>query len=214
MKFAANYCRRSAHKNHRCTDTYSRLVYSIRYWRLRCKMIDNINTLNDPSQTLEFFMAKSRLYINHTHPSSVEICIRGIEKARLSIKKEIHRQTNLKEKYKYDLASDIIDRHYRYLFPEHSISDKFQHEDLIDNKLKQMKEAKAKINLFTMLRFDIKGFIDPHSIKCNSLTSVDVLVDGLDTRRFFLAPTSRSQCLYSTVPPSQSLSRHSRRQNN
>jgi hypothetical protein len=41
-----------------------------------------------------------------------------------------------------------------------------------------MKEAKAKSNLFTVLRFNIKGFIDPHSIKHNALTHVDVLVDG------------------------------------
>jgi hypothetical protein len=40
-----------------------------------------------------------------------------------------------------------------------------------------MKEAKARSNLFTMLRFDIKGFIHPHSIKCNALTWVDVIVD-------------------------------------
>jgi hypothetical protein len=41
-----------------------------------------------------------------------------------------------------------------------------------------MKEAKAKSNLFTILLFDIKCFIDTHSIKCNALNRVDVLVDG------------------------------------
>jgi hypothetical protein len=41
-----------------------------------------------------------------------------------------------------------------------------------------MKEAKAKSNLFIMLQFDIKGFIDPHSIKRNALTRVNVLVYG------------------------------------
>jgi hypothetical protein len=44
-----------------------------------------------------------------------------------------------------------------------------------------MKEAKAKSNLFTMLRFDVKGFIDPHIIKRNALTCVDVLIDGILT---------------------------------
>jgi hypothetical protein len=41
-----------------------------------------------------------------------------------------------------------------------------------------MKEAKSKINLFTMLRFDIKGIIDPHIIKRNALTRVDFRIDG------------------------------------
>jgi hypothetical protein len=141
-------------------------------------MIDNINTLSDSSQTIDFFAAKSCLDINHTHPSSVDICIIGIETARSSIKKEIHRQSHMKEQYKYDLASDIIDRRHRHLSPQHSISDKLEREDLIDNKLKHMKEAKAKSNLFTMLRFDIKGFIDPHRIRHNALTLVDVLIYG------------------------------------
>jgi hypothetical protein len=141
-------------------------------------MIDNINTLTNSSHNLDFFSAKSCLEINHTHPSSVDICFRGIKRARSSIKKEIHRQTHMKEQYQYDLASDIIDRRHRHLSPQHSISDKFEQEDLIDNKLKHMKEAKAKSNLFTILRFDIKGFIDPHSIKHNALTCVDVLIDG------------------------------------
>jgi hypothetical protein len=141
-------------------------------------MIDNINTLNDSSQTLEFFAAKSCLEINHTHPSSVDICIRGIKTARSSIKKEIQRQSYMKEQYQYNLTSEIIDRRHRHLSPQHSISDKLEREYRIDNKLKHMKEANAKSNLFTMLRFNIKGFIDPHSIKCNTPTHVDVLIDG------------------------------------
>jgi hypothetical protein len=124
-------------------------------------MIDYIKTLNDSSQTLDFPPAKSCLNINHTHPSSVDICIRGIKTSRSSIKKEIHRQSHVKEQYQYDMASDIINRRYRHLSPQHSISDKFEREDRIDNKLKHTKEAKAKINLFTVLRFNIKGFIDP-----------------------------------------------------
>jgi hypothetical protein len=41
-----------------------------------------------------------------------------------------------------------------------------------------MKEAKAKSKVFAMLRFDIKGFVGPHSIKRNALTRIDVLIDG------------------------------------
>jgi hypothetical protein len=141
-------------------------------------MIDNINTLNDSPHTLDFFAAKSCLKINHNHPSYVEIYIRGIKTACSRIKKEIHRQSHMKEQYQYDLASDIIDRRHRHLSPQHSISDKFEREDLIDNKLKHMKEAKARSNLITMIRFDIKVFIDPYSIKRNALTRVDVLIDG------------------------------------
>jgi hypothetical protein len=80
-------------------------IYSIRYWHLRRKMIDNINTLTDSSQTLAFFATKSCLKINYTHPSSVDICIRGIKTAQLSIKKEIQHQINVKEECQYDLAS-------------------------------------------------------------------------------------------------------------
>jgi hypothetical protein len=178
MKCAANSCRRNAHKKHHLADAYSRAIYSIRYWHLRWKMIDNINTLNDSLQTLDFSAANSCLEINHTHPSSVDICIRGIKTARSSIKKEIHHQSHMKEQYQYDLASDIIDRRHRHLYPQHSISDKLEREDLIDNKLKHMKDAKAKSNLFTMLRLNIKGFIDPHIIKRNALTRVDFRIDG------------------------------------
>jgi hypothetical protein len=53
-----------------------------------------------------------------------------------------------------------------------------EHDDLTDNKFKHMKEAEAKSNLFTMIRLNIKGFIDLRSIKRNALTHVDVLVDG------------------------------------
>jgi hypothetical protein len=144
-------------------------------------MLDSINTLNNSTQTLEFFATKSSLEINHIHPIYVDTCIRGIKTARLCIKHEIHRQTHEKEQYKYDLATDIIDRHYHHLAPEHSISDKLKRDDLIDNKLKNMKEAKSRSNLFTMLQLYIKGFIDPHSIKGNALTRADGMIDGHST---------------------------------
>jgi hypothetical protein len=138
--------------------------------------LDSINTLNGSTQTLECFATKSCLEINHIRSIYVDTCIRGIKTARLYIKQEIHRQTH--EQYQYYLATDIIDRRYHHLAPEHSISDKLECDDLIDNKLKYMLEAKARSKLFTMLRFDIKGFIYPHSIKRNALTRDDVMSDG------------------------------------
>jgi hypothetical protein len=41
-----------------------------------------------------------------------------------------------------------------------------------------MSEAIARRKVYTMLKFDIKGFIDPDSIKRNALARVDVTVDG------------------------------------
>jgi hypothetical protein len=41
-----------------------------------------------------------------------------------------------------------------------------------------MSDANARRNLFTMLRFDIKGFINPDSIKINAITRVNVTIDG------------------------------------
>jgi hypothetical protein len=73
---------------------------------------------------------------------------------------------------------DIISRWHHHLSPEHSISDKLECDELIDRKLKNMKEVKARSNLFTMLWFDINGVIEPHSIKRNKLTRVEVMVDG------------------------------------
>jgi hypothetical protein len=44
-----------------------------------------------------------------------------------------------------------------------------------------MSEVNARRNLYTMLRFDMKGFIDPDSIKRNALTRVDVTIAGCIT---------------------------------
>jgi hypothetical protein len=41
-----------------------------------------------------------------------------------------------------------------------------------------MFDATVRRNLFTMLRFYIKGFIDIDSIKRNALTRVDVSING------------------------------------
>jgi hypothetical protein len=45
-----------------------------------------------------------------------------------------------------------------------------------------VKEEKARSNLFIMLHVDIKGSIDPHSIKCNALTRADVMINVRLTR--------------------------------
>jgi hypothetical protein len=75
------------------------------------------------------------------------------------------------------LASDIIGRKYRHLFPDVSLSEKLERDDLIDRKLKHMSEATARWNLFTLLKFDIEGFIYHSSIKRNALEMVDVMVN-------------------------------------
>jgi hypothetical protein len=44
-----------------------------------------------------------------------------------------------------------------------------------------MSKAVTRRKLFTMIRFKIKGFIDPDSIKYNALSQVDVTIDGIVT---------------------------------
>jgi hypothetical protein len=88
------------------------------------------------------------------------------------------KQSQSKEQYRIDLASDIIDRRHIHLSTSTYLSDKIERDDLIEKELKHMSEANAGRNLFTMLRFDIKGFMDPESIKRNTLTRVDVTIDG------------------------------------
>jgi hypothetical protein len=141
-------------------------------------MLNNINTLNDSPQKLEFFAIKSCLNINDNNPISIEICLRRIKTARFCIKHEITRQINANEQYQHDLATNIIDRQYRHLSHEHSLSEKLEQEDLINNKLRYMLESRARRNLCTMLKFDIKGFIDPYSIARNALARVDATEDG------------------------------------
>jgi hypothetical protein len=93
-------------------------------------------------------------------------------------KQEIHRQAHSKKQYQHDLATAIIDRQYRHISPEHLLSNKLERDDLTEKKLKYIKEAKVRSNLFTMLQYEINEFTDPRSIKCNILTRVDVTIDG------------------------------------
>jgi hypothetical protein len=42
-----------------------------------------------------------------------------------------------------------------------------------------MNESTARRHLFTLLKFDIQGFINPSSIKCSALTRIDVTTNGV-----------------------------------
>jgi hypothetical protein len=75
-----------------------------------------------------------------------------------------------------DLASDIIYHRHSHLSPSTSLSDKLEHDDLTERKLKHMSESNARRNLFIMLIFNIKGFIYLDSIKRSSLTRVDITI--------------------------------------
>jgi hypothetical protein len=174
MKYAVNTCRRKSYKKHKLTEEYTRGIYSIQYWRLRCTILDN---LNDSPKTLLFNANKSGLLHFDNNITSVQTCTFGINNARYRIKQDITKQAQSKERYQADLSSDIIDRKYSHLSHLTSLSDKVERDDLIEWKLKYMYEANARRNLFTMLRFDIKGFIDPDSVKRSAITIVDVTID-------------------------------------
>jgi hypothetical protein len=160
MKCTANACRRKSYKNHKWTEEYTHGIYVIRYWRLRRKTLDNNNTLNEYTQILQLFADKSGLLILHNSLTSIATCNLIISSTMYHIKQEIVKKAQYKEQYRIDLASDIIYRRYRQLSPSSSLSDKIERADLIERNLKHTSEANARRNLFNMLRFDIKGFID------------------------------------------------------
>jgi hypothetical protein len=178
MKCAINACRGKSYKKHKWTDEYTRGTYCIGYWRLRCKILENINNLNDSSHTLQCYAVKSCLTIHNKNQMYVETCIRSTKTAISCIKQEISKQIQAKEKYQFDLASDIIECKHIHLFPSTSLSENLKRDDLMDRKLKYISEATTRHNLFTKLKFDIKGFIDPRSIKRNALTRVNVNING------------------------------------
>jgi hypothetical protein len=169
MRCAANNCCRKSYKKHKCTDKYSRGIYCIVYWRLQRKIIDNVNKLNDTSQTLKFYAVESGIIISDATQRSVASCIDGIKSARCHINQEIFSQMNVKEQYQHNLTSDIIDRKYQQISTSDYLTDEFQCEDFIDRKFKHISEASARRNLFTMLKFNIKGCVDPYSINQNDL---------------------------------------------
>jgi hypothetical protein len=141
-------------------------------------MLDNVNTLNNSVHTLKFYDGKPCLVTNDANQITVDICLRGIKSARCCMKQEITKELQAKEQYQLELVSDIINRKYRHVSPSTSLSEKLELEDFIDRKLKHIFEATARRNMFTMLNFDIKGFIDEDSIKRNALARVDGKTNG------------------------------------
>jgi hypothetical protein len=83
-------------------------------------------------------------------------------------------QSKAKVTYQHDHAADVIHITHAYLCGYNVQSDKIQRDDLIDNKIRSMNESNARCNLFTIFKFDIKGFINPYSIKHSALTQVDI----------------------------------------
>jgi hypothetical protein len=128
-----------------------------------------------------FYTVKSCIQFTDSTQHTIASCLEGIKSARRRTKQEIQTQTNAKEQYQFVLASHIIDRKLRHLTTSDYLSDKLQHEDLNDRKLKHMSEATARGNLFTMLKFDIQGLMNPYSIKHNALTRVDATIGGCIT---------------------------------
>jgi hypothetical protein len=88
--------------------------------------------------------------------------------AKREMKIELRSQSKAKLQYQHDLATDIIDRKHDHLCASPNLSDKTLHDDLIKNKIRSMNESTARCNLFTILKFDIKGFINPLIIKQNN----------------------------------------------
>jgi hypothetical protein len=95
------------------------------------------------------------------------------------MKTEILSQSKSKLRYQHDLLSDIIDRKHAHLSSPSTLSDKNLHDDLIKNNIRSMNESTARRNLFTLLKFDIKGFINPSSIKRSALAIIDVTTNGV-----------------------------------
>jgi hypothetical protein len=92
MTCAVNACWRKSYKKHKWTEEYTHGIYSIRCWLLRRKILDNKNTLNDSTQTLQCYADKAGLLILYNTPTSITTCTLGISNARYRIKKEIIKQ--------------------------------------------------------------------------------------------------------------------------
>jgi hypothetical protein len=78
---AANACRGKTYKKHKWTATYTHGIYCIRYWYQIRKMLENLNTLRDSAQTLQFYAVQSCLTIHDDNQISVETVLRGIKVA-------------------------------------------------------------------------------------------------------------------------------------
>jgi hypothetical protein len=168
MYCAAKNCRCKYFKNNTWTVTFTRIIYQIRFWRLQQRLIENGPRCGQ-QQTLFFYAVKSSL---HTHTIqdtlSVQVCLQGIVTAKREMKIEILYQSKAKLLYQHDLATDIIDIKHAHLCVSPTLSDKILHDDLIKNKIRSMNESIARRNLFTLLKFKIKGFINlEHQEKCS-----------------------------------------------
>jgi hypothetical protein len=93
------------------------------------------------------------------------------------MRSELISQSKAKVAHQHDLAPYIIERKNAHLRGSNVLSDTIQRYDLIDNKIRSMNESNARRNVFTLLKFDIKDFINPSSIKCSALTRFDITIN-------------------------------------
>jgi hypothetical protein len=146
------------------------------------KIIENADSKSATSQTLKFYAAKSGIqFLTDTMQHTFARFLEGTKSARSRIKQEIIILSIDKEQYQHGITSTIINRKSPHPANSVYLSDKLQRNDLIDRILKNMDAALARRNLFTMLKFDIKGFIDRDSINRNALARVDITIDGIVT---------------------------------
>jgi hypothetical protein len=95
------------------------------------------------------------------------------------MKKELITQNKAKADYQFDLDLDIIDRKHSHINGYNALSDQIQREDLIEHNIRSMNESKARRDLFNLLKFDIKGLINPSNIKKTALTHVDITFNSV-----------------------------------
>jgi hypothetical protein len=107
--------------------------------------------------------------------------------AKREMKIELLSQSKAKLSYQHDLVTASIGIKHAHLCASPNISDNIIRDDLIENKIHSMNEYTARRSLFTLLKFDIKGFINPLSIKRTALTIIDItkndVVSSLTTKR-------------------------------
>jgi NADH/NAD ratio-sensing transcriptional regulator Rex len=131
-------------------------------------------------QTLSFYITQSSLPTATTLARhSFTQCIRVIANAKCDMKTELITRNKANFAYQFDLASDIIGCKHSHLHGYNPLSDKIEREDLIEHKIRAMNESKARRDIFTLLKFDIKSFINPSSMKISAFTRVDITSNGI-----------------------------------
>jgi hypothetical protein len=142
-------------------------------------MLEN-TSCSSQQQTLSFYATQSALPTYVTLAShSTNQCIHGITTAKRDMKTELIAQNKAKVAYQFDLASDIINRKHSYLRGCNTLSDNIPREDLIEHKIRAMNKTKSRRDLLTLLKFYIKGVINPSRIKRSTLTHVDLTSNGV-----------------------------------